>query len=144
MAHASLQTIFACFGCTDSAIPNSTSYPDEKQALISAYQSRPDPQIAEDVVSTILSSKLTGAALRMKLDAIVGATGWTENLAKGILEKLSLALQQAHDNLGPAVRNAYHKAWEVAKDIEGFVVEHPVVCTIVALGVLVSYLITFL
>lgn len=74
----------------------------------------------------------------MRLDTIVGTNGWTENLAKWILEKLSLALQKGQDELGPTVKEAYHKAWEVARSMEGFVVEHPVFCTVVALGVLVS------
>jgi hypothetical protein len=96
------------------------------------------PQVADDVVATMLATVLTGSALHMQLDGVVGAYGWTENLAKWILEKLSVALQQAHENLGPAIRDAYNKAWEVAKGIEGFVIEHPVFCTVIALGVLVS------
>lgn len=74
----------------------------------------------------------------MKLDSIVGTYGWTENLAEWILERLSLALQNAHENLGPVLRDAYHRAWEVARGMEGFVVEHPVFCTVLALGVLVG------
>lgn len=72
----------------------------------------------------------------MKLDSIVSAHGWRQNVAKLVLEKLTKALINSHDKLGPAVRDAYEKAWEVAKGIEGFVIEHPVMCTIIALGVL--------
>jgi hypothetical protein len=39
--------------------------------------------------------------------------------------------------LSPALKEAYDKACEVAKSIEGFVQEHPVFCTVIALGVLV-------
>lgn len=146
MALTRLQAILACFGCTDSPrkSPPLASYHDEKQALLASYHALPVPQVADDVVATVLSTKLTGPALHMQLDKIVGATGWTENLAKWILEKLSLALQQAHHTLGPAIQDAYNKAWEVAKSIEGFVVEHPVFCTVIALGVLVCFLITVL
>ncbi|KAH7398867.1 hypothetical protein DE146DRAFT_510127 [Phaeosphaeria sp. MPI-PUGE-AT-0046c] len=139
MALARLQAVLACFGCIDSPAQTSSlaSYQDEKRSLLSSYQPRASTRVADNVVAAITLTKFTGPALHMQLDTIVGATGWTENLAKCILEKLSLALQQAHDNLGPVVRNAYHMAWDVAKGIEGFVVEHPMFCTIIALGVLV-------
>jgi hypothetical protein len=92
--------------------------------------------LANDVVDTILHTKLTGLALQMKLDSVVGAYGWKENVAKWVLEKLTRALEEGHEKLGPAVRDAYHKAVEVAMTVEGFVIEHPVFCTVVALGVL--------
>jgi hypothetical protein len=137
MALARLQAILSCFSCLPTPTPI-TSYPNEKAELLSTHQPRPVAQVADDVVSTLLSTALTGRALHMRLDTIVGTNGWTENLAKWILEKLSLALQNAHENLGPAVKDAYHKAWEVARSIKGFVIVHPVFCTVVALGVLVS------
>jgi hypothetical protein len=138
MAIARLQAILACLGCVTPETQLSASYyTDEKRALLSAYQPRAVVQLADDVVATMLSTILTGPALHMKLDSVVGAYGWTENLAKWILEKLCLALQNAHDNLGPAVHDAYNRTWEVAKGIEGFVIEHPVFSTVIALGVLV-------
>jgi hypothetical protein len=138
VAGTRLQALLACFGCIKPQGQITSSYSDEKLALLSAYQARPVPQVADDVVANMLATSLTGSALHMHLDGLVGTYGWTENLAKWILEKLSLALQQAHDNLGPAVRDAYNRSWEVAKSIEGFVIEHPVFCTVIALGVLVS------
>lgn len=134
MAMARLQAILACLTCTE---PIEITYMDEKRALLCADNARADTDIAEDVVKTVLHTDLTGQALHMQLDSIVGAYGWKENMAKWVLEKLSLALQNAHEKLGPAVRDAYHKAWEVARSIEGFVIEHPIMCTIIALGVLV-------
>jgi hypothetical protein len=118
------------------AEPKAVTYPDEKAALLSAHHVRPAVEIAEDVVATLLHTSLVGPALRMKLDSIVAAYGWRENIAKYVLEKLTQALQYSHENLGPPVRDAYHKAWEVAKSIEGFVIEHPVMSMIIALGVL--------
>jgi hypothetical protein len=135
MAIARLQAILACLTCSD-AEPKAVTYPDEKAALLSAHDVRPAVEIAEDVVATLLHSSLVGPPLRMKLDSIVGAYGWRENIAKWVLEKLTKALQYSHENLGPAVRDAYNKAWEVAKSMEGFVIEHPVMSMIIALGVL--------
>lgn len=134
MTFTRLQHIFGCLGCAGS---DDNAFHDEKLALLSVDNSpRPAAEIADDVVNTILHTSLTGPALYMKLDSIVGTNGWKENVARWVLEKLTRALQDANDKLGPTVRDAYHKAWEVAKSIEGFVIEHPVMCTIIALGVL--------
>jgi ElaB/YqjD/DUF883 family membrane-anchored ribosome-binding protein len=72
----------------------------------------------------------------MQLDSVVGASGWRSNMAKYVLEKLTAALQASHERLGPTIRSAYHRAWEAAQSIQGFVIEHPVMCTVIALGVL--------
>jgi hypothetical protein len=138
MALARLQAILSCFPCLPTPSFPSTYYANEKLALISNYQPRSVTQVADDVVSTLLFTGLTGRALHMRLDTIIGTNGWTENLAKWILEKLSLALQNSHENLGPAVKEAYHKAWAVARSMEGFVIKHPVFSTVIALAVLVS------
>jgi hypothetical protein len=131
-----MASILSCFGCAGTKT-DVTDYQDEKAALLSAHgEPRKAELVANDVVDTILHTKLTGLALQMKLDSVVGAYGWKENVAKWVLEKLTRALEEGHEKLGPAVRDAYHKAVEVAMTVEGFVVEHPVFCTVVALGVL--------
>ncbi|KAH7392591.1 hypothetical protein BKA66DRAFT_557857 [Pyrenochaeta sp. MPI-SDFR-AT-0127] len=135
MAVALLKTVLYCGHCGDG---EDNTLPSEKLALLSADNSyQPSPEIADDVADTILHTSLIGPALHMKLDSIVGANGWKENIAKRVLERLAQALQDAHERLGPTVRDAYHKAWETAKSIEGFVIEHPIMCMIIALGVLV-------
>jgi hypothetical protein len=101
MAITHLQAIFACLTCSD-AEPKAVTYLDEKAALLSAHDVRPAVEIAEDVVATLLHTSLVGPALRMKLDSIVAAYGWRENIAKYVLEKLTQALQYSHENLGPS------------------------------------------
>jgi len=131
-----MASILSCFGCAGTTTDD-TVYADEKAALLSAHEEpRKAELVANDVVETILHTKLTGPALQMKLDSVVGAYGWKENVAKWVLEKLTRALQEGHEKLGPAVRDAYHKAVDVAMTVEGFVIEHPVFCTVVAIGVL--------
>lgn len=109
----------------------------EKQALTLDHSTRPLDEVAGDVVNAILHSEKTGAELKAELNSIVGSCGWKEYLAEEILEKLGAALQGAHDRFGPAIRDAYQRAWNVANEIEGLVIQHPVMCTIIALGVLV-------
>jgi hypothetical protein len=133
MSIARLQAILACLTCNQVG---DAPYPDEKLALLTAEEPHRTAQIGNDVVETLLLTKLSGPALHMQLDSIVGTYGWKENIAKWVLEKLSRALEEGHEKLGPTIRDAYHKAVEVAMSIEGFVVEHPVFCTIIALGVL--------
>lgn len=134
MAAARLHAILACFGCGRQEPRNYD--PDEKAALLASHGPRTANKVAGDVVSTLLTTSLTGPALHMQLDSVISACGWTENLAKRILEKLTFALQEAQNNLGPVISDAYRKVWDVARDIEGFVIEHPIMCTIIALGVL--------
>ena len=110
---------------------------DEKQALAPNQTTRPLDEVANDVVNTILTAEKAGARLKAEIDSIVGRYGWKEYLAEKVLEKLGAALEGAHDKLGPAIRDAYNKAWIAANEIEGFVIQHPVMCTIIALGVLV-------
>lgn len=134
MAIACLQAVFTCLVCSDV---ESDAYPNEKAALLSADEHRSAAQTADQVVETLLLTSRSGPALRMELDSIVGTYGWTDNVARWVLEKLCKALEDAHEKLGPTINDAYNKAWETAKSIEGFVIEHPVMCTIITLGVLV-------
>lgn len=136
MALARLQAIFACIAC-GAAEPNAYAYyTSEKTALLVEPDARPEAEIGNDVVKNLLDTSYTGPVLRMKLDSIVGAYGWRESLAQYVLEKLAQALQTTHGNLGSRVNDAYRRAWAVAQSIEGFVIEHPVMCTVIALGVL--------
>lgn len=125
------------FDCITGTLSEEATYPNEKQALNCSYHLRPLDEIAGDVVDTILRTNKAGTGLKAELDAIVSPYGWKEYLAEKVLEKLGSALQGAHENLGPVIRDAYRKAWCVANDIEGFVIQHPVMCTVIALGVLV-------
>jgi hypothetical protein len=129
--------IAAIIDCITGASADDIACTDEKQALISTREVRPLDEVAQDVVNTILRAEKSGAALKAELDAIVGLYGWKEYLAEKVLEMLGVALQGAHDKLGPATCDAYNKAWRTANEIEGFVIQHPVMCSIIALGVLV-------
>ncbi|KAL1652704.1 hypothetical protein SLS61_004686 [Didymella pomorum] len=129
--------IAAIISCIAGTCADETVSTDEKQALINTRQVHPLDEVAQDVVDAILRAEKAGVGLKAELDAIVGPYGWKERLAKMVLEKLGAALQGAHDKLGPAIRDAYNKAWQTANEIEGFVIQHPVMCTVIALGVLV-------
>lgn len=137
MSLSKLQAIFPCFTCTSH---DDAPYPDEKASLLAAnkadHQPRTAALVADDVINVLLTTDLRGPALQMRLDSIVGTYGWRENVAKWMLEKLSRMIEWGHDDFGPAMRDAYEKSLEAARATEGFVKEHPVFFTVVALGVL--------
>ncbi|KAL1966987.1 hypothetical protein VTN77DRAFT_3731 [Rasamsonia byssochlamydoides] len=97
-----------------------------------------EEEIANSVLSTILTAD--------EVDAYtVGEYGWTESIATAILDRLEEAIQQGIISLsitttttstaiGPAIKEAFAKATEAAV---GFAREHPIYCTIIALGILV-------
>jgi hypothetical protein len=141
MSLSKLQAIFPCFTCTgDDDGSADQSYPDEKATLLSSYHETDDVDqsslLATSILTTLRTTHKSGAALRMHLDASIGTTNWTSTLAKYLLEKLTQVLRDGHEHFGPALRDAYERATRVALSVEGFVVEHPVFCTVVALGVL--------
>jgi ElaB/YqjD/DUF883 family membrane-anchored ribosome-binding protein len=128
-----LQVVLDCLLGTELELD---FYPDEKQAILKHHDPRTAKSIAHDVVQAIASAKKGGKELQKKLNDIVGEYGWKENMAEWVLVKLELVLREAQ-KLSPALKEAYDKTCEVAKSIEGFVQEHPVFCTVIALGVLV-------
>ncbi|KAJ4989317.1 hypothetical protein SVAN01_05222 [Stagonosporopsis vannaccii] len=128
--------VTAILDCIKGPAVDDRFYPQEKQLLAHNPHLRPVDEVANNVINSILRAEKGGAGLKAEVDSIVGPYGWKEYLANKVLEKLSAALQGAHDKLGPAIRDAYRKAWSVANDIEGFVIKHPVMCEIIAFGVL--------
>lgn len=84
----------------------------------------------------IICAGKSGEQLRREVDTIIGEYGWKEKVAEWTLAKLEKALDNV-SKLGPAVKEAYEKVCDTAKSVEGFIQEHPVFCTVIALGVLV-------
>ncbi|KAF2116501.1 hypothetical protein BDV96DRAFT_630885 [Lophiotrema nucula] len=117
--------IEAILACLCGIGPATDGSDNEKQALI-AKDTRTAEEVAGELVHAILEAKKSDRALSKELNDIVGDYGWTERVAEWTLNKLK-----------PVLKEALDKTWEVAKEIEGFVQEHPVMCTVIALGVLV-------
>ncbi|KAF2737590.1 hypothetical protein EJ04DRAFT_461045 [Polyplosphaeria fusca] len=126
-----IQAILSCF-C--GIVPEEDAA-NEKQALFSS-DVRSTEEIANELVQTIKNAEKGGKSLDKTLNSIVGTYGWTENLAKWTLEKLEQVLQEA-SKLKPVLKEALDKAWEAVNATEGFVKDHPIMCTVIALGVLV-------
>ena len=96
-------------------------------------ETRSTQAIATDVMNALLSAEKKGRDLERTLQNIVGEYGWTENIAKAILDALEKVLKNAAP-MAQAMKDAFDKATSAAVD---FAREHPVYCTIIALGILV-------
>lgn len=127
--------ITAIVNCLTGSDASSDNRSNEKSSLI-RREPRTAEEIASEVVYAIVNAEKGGKELQKTLENIVGEYGWTEKVAEWTLAKLEQALKEA-SKLGPVLKEAYEKVWDVAQGIEGFVQEHPVFCTVIALGVLV-------
>ena len=91
---------------------------------------------AQDAVSALTTSEKSGHSLVMAVDEIViQAGGWSEYIADKIL-KLLVAAIRAGAPMGAAMRDAYNKSCEAAERFTTFTNDHPILCTVVALGIL--------
>ncbi|EDQ99630.1 uncharacterized protein LACBIDRAFT_186606 [Laccaria bicolor S238N-H82] len=88
---------------------------------------------AEDILSLLSTAEYNDKHLEESLQDIVRETGWYENLAAAVLDSLENIVRGGAPVAG-AMTDAVGKATGAAI---GFAKEHPVFCTIVALGVLV-------
>ncbi|KAL7927950.1 hypothetical protein ACQKWADRAFT_278315 [Trichoderma austrokoningii] len=147
----SLQAIISCF--CGSSEPASDFYADEKHSTPAHSLPGYDPslctheKVAVDVVSILLRSEKHGTALKKQLDEAVGTLGWSEMLAKRILNALVGAIRDGHDKMGPAFAKAYDDAVKEADSVFHQLVQeardHPlelaatVLITVIAIGVLV-------
>lgn len=88
---------------------------------------------AADVLTALFNAEKGGQDLKKTLQDIVGERGWTENIAKAILGGLENALNNGVQ-MGQAMREAFNKA---VSEATGFARDHPIFCTLIALGILV-------
>ena len=89
--------------------------------------------LAADILSSLSTAEYNDKHLEESLQDIVRETGWYENLAAAVLNGLETIVREGAPVAG-AMTDAVEKATAAAI---GFAKEHPVFCTIVALGVLV-------
>lgn len=124
-------------------------YTDEKIMRFSTYYDHNDPEIhglAEKFVHILLQADRVNSNTHTQLrecffghtavsDDQLHTNNWYESLAAAILERLQAALQ-AGAELSATVEDAVERA-DLAAQAVGFVKEHPVYCTLIAMGVLV-------
>ena len=91
---------------------------------------------ADSFITTIFLAEKNGTELRQTLEEIIRTNSWRQNFAKAVFEAMQTAIETACP-MGDALREIYEKVVGVVDGVEGFVKEHPVVCALIALGILV-------
>ncbi len=95
-----------------------------------------DEEVASSILSLLSTAEKPGRDLELRVQDLVRTSGWSEGLAKRILDGLVDQLNAA-STLAGALKEAFDKAYEVAHQ---WVLEHPVLTevlvTIVAIGIL--------
>lgn len=148
-----LKTLFPCLPLRPAE--GSIQLPSEKQPYRSlSYQSFAETltvsnekptltieEAAESIVSTLLSASKAGSSLDAEIQSLVHrAGGWSQYLATKILTAVEAVLK-AGKKMSAPMQQAYDKACEQAKELEVWASDHPlaveVLCTVIALGVLV-------
>lgn len=98
---------------------------------------RGDKEVVDEVIKTIITAEKGGPLLRSQLKDIIGAGTWKETIAKGILFNLEQVIRKGSNTLGRALQEAIQVADEAVKEIFHFAADHPVLCTVIAIGILV-------
>jgi len=91
---------------------------------------------ANSFITTVFLAEKNGADLRQALSEIIETHSWRQNFAKAVFEATQKAIETARP-MNDALREVYEKVVGVIDGVEGFVREHPVMCALIALGVLV-------
>jgi hypothetical protein len=91
---------------------------------------------ATSFVDTIFLAEKNGIELRRALEEIIRTNSWRQNFAKAVFETLQKAIETARP-MSDGLREICDKVACVVAGIEGFAKDHPIVCALVALGILV-------
>jgi hypothetical protein len=122
-----MDIIKAVYGCLTGQLEHDYDAIDERA-----------PPNTQDVATSILDAlkhaEKPGQHLERTLNNLVGEYGWYESLAVAVLNQVENALR-AGVPMGQAMKDAYNKSVAAAV---GFAHDHPVFCTLVALGILVT------
>ncbi|KAI3391561.1 hypothetical protein diail_7155 [Diaporthe ilicicola] len=128
----------ALFNCLPGHSSHSRQQPTitEKQGgVITEQPVRAPEDAADDFIDILRISEKGGKDFERRLKNVVSVDSWTEDVAMYILQGVE-ALVQHHYTVGEVVRDAINKSTDAAEAIFDSAKDHPVLVTIVALGVL--------
>ena len=91
---------------------------------------------AADFITTLYTADKDGDELRHSLHNIISANSWSSNFAQAVFTALQKALETAKP-MNEGLKRVYDRVVLVVDGIEGFVKEHPILCAVIALGILV-------
>lgn len=133
-----LTSILACLcGSEDD-------YPADRKTAPEAYSDSvhaTDDELASKILDILRNADKDGPELNAQVSGVVSPQGWTEGIAKSVLNGLELIIKNGREKVGGALHQAIEAAEAAAKACFTFAREHPYLTagflTIVAVGVLV-------
>lgn len=110
--------------------------------LSTSADSNLDAKLANDILNAMESAEKSDQEVRTKVvDVVSVKSNWTESLARAVLACLEKAVKTGVvQKTGGPLKEAFNKAVEAAKAVGIWIEEHPVLTTIIALGILVVLL----
>jgi hypothetical protein len=113
---------------------------EEQPAPDFPHEKTPHPQttqaLADEVLKTLYDADIDDEHLRQRLQGVVRETGWYDSLVALVFNALEKALRAGVPMIQP-MKDASEKAERVIGKVWGFVKEHPVFFSLLALGILV-------
>lgn len=99
------------------------------------------PHTANTFINTVFLAEKTGSELKQSLANIIDTNSWRqvtwrEKFARAVFEAMQKGIETARP-MSAAFRETYEKVEGVVNGVEGFVKEHPILCALIALGILV-------
>ena len=91
---------------------------------------------ASAFVNTIFSAEKNGPELKANLDEIIQTASLKQHFARAVFETLRVAIETARP-MGAALGETYKRVVREINEVEGFVKDHPVMCAVIAIGILV-------
>jgi hypothetical protein len=133
MAHL-IQALLPCLTgrCSSTTHPlPSTSI----SQLSEKHHPRTTEAHAAEILNILFSAEKSDNDFSFQLQSVVRECGWYESLATAVLAGLEAALRDKVP-MGEVMTAALEKVKEAAEWVGGFVKEHPVFVTLLALGIL--------
>jgi hypothetical protein len=107
-----------------------------KTIQLAASNNDDTAQTASQFVDTLFSAEKNGPELHQALNELFQTASLKQYFARVVFETLQKAIQTARP-MGVALGETYDKVVREIEGIEGFVKDHPVMCAVIAIGILV-------
>jgi hypothetical protein len=93
-------------------------------------------QAASQFIDTLFAAEKNGPELHQALAEIIQTASLKQHFARVVFETLQKAIETARP-MGIALGETYERVVREIDSIEGFVKDHPVICAVIAIGILV-------
>ena len=107
-----------------------------KPIHLSSNDDEETAQAASHFVNILFTAEKTGPELQQALAKIVQTASLKQHFARAVFETLQKAIETTRP-MGIALGETYEKVVREIDSIKGFVKDHPIICAVIAIGILV-------